>query len=234
VGDVLDIRLSNTAARESTLFTVLTNGTIEYPLLMSPLPVVGMGTDEIAQKLAAQIKVITAPKISVSVRDYASHTIVITGLVDNPGKKVLRRENMPLFAVLAEASPRPEASALTVTHNGKEGAPVSLQNQQELSTIVSAGDVIKVTAGTVPANQFVYVGGDVTSPGEKTFRPGMTLTQVLISAGASPSAIKSVKVAKRNRDGLLTTNDYNVRSIQQGKLPDPFLEAGDRIDVRRE
>src|SRR5438045_349393 len=32
-GDVLDIRLPNTPARESTLFTVLQNGTVEYPLL---------------------------------------------------------------------------------------------------------------------------------------------------------------------------------------------------------
>src|ERR1043166_2426263 len=49
VGDVLDIRLSNTPARESTLFTVLKNGTIEYPLILTPVPVLGMGTDEIAR-----------------------------------------------------------------------------------------------------------------------------------------------------------------------------------------
>src|SRR5207244_3762181 len=33
VGDVLDIRLASMPTRESTLFTVLRNGTIEFPLL---------------------------------------------------------------------------------------------------------------------------------------------------------------------------------------------------------
>jgi len=82
-------------------------------------------------------------------------------------------------------------------------------------------------------SQFVYVGGEVTSPGEKTFRQGITLTQVLLAAGAGPTTIKTVKVARRSGNGLLSTTEYNVRSIQQGKLPDPLLAAGDRIEVTR-
>jgi len=234
VGDVLDIRLSNTPARESTLFTVLKNGTIEYPLLASPLSVVGMATDEIARALSAEIKVIKTPKVSVSVRDYASHTILVTGLVDNPGRKILRRESMPLFAIMAEASVRAEATTLTVTHNGKEGAAISLQDQQAMSALVASGDVIKVSGNSTASGQFVYVGGDVAAPGEKTFRQGMTLTQVIIAAGTNPNAIKAVKIAKRSRDGLLVTSEYNLKSIQQGKSPDPLVEAGDRLEVTRD
>src|SRR5204863_5655717 len=72
-GDVLDIRLPNTTPRESTLFTVLKNGTIEYPLINGPLVVAGMTTDQVGNTLAGQIKVIRIPKVDVSVRDYASH-----------------------------------------------------------------------------------------------------------------------------------------------------------------
>jgi protein involved in polysaccharide export with SLBB domain len=210
------------------------NGTIDYPLILSPVPVLGMGTDEIARALSAQIKVIKAPKVSVTVRDYASHTILVTGLVDNPGKRILRRENMPLFAVLAEASLRPEATTVILSRNGKDGPPVSLQNQTALGAQVLSGDVIKVTGGAPAVAQFIYVGGEVSSPGEKTFREGMTLTQALLAAGANTNTIKTVKVAKRNREGLLVISEYNAKAIQQGKTPDPVVEAGDRIEVARD
>jgi protein involved in polysaccharide export with SLBB domain len=114
IGDVLDIRLGNMPTRESTLFTVLKNGTIEYPLVAAPINVAGMTTDEVARTLTAQIRVIKSPRIEVSVRDYASHAVLISGLVDNPGRQVLRREAMPLYALLAQASVRTEATTVTI------------------------------------------------------------------------------------------------------------------------
>jgi protein involved in polysaccharide export with SLBB domain len=232
IGDVLDIRLSETPTRESTLFTVLKNGTIEYPLVAAPITVAGMTTDEVARTLTAQIHVIKAPLINVSVRDYASHAVVISGLVENPGRQSLRREAMPLYAMLAQASVRPEATTVTILHNGKEGPALSLRDEQALTVFVSSGDVIKVSGGVAPS-QFVYVGGDVASPGEKSFREGMTLTQILLASGANPATSSTVKIARRGGAGLLSTSEYNLRSIKQGKVPDPFLEPGDRIEVTR-
>ena len=233
VGDVLDISLANTAARESTLFTVFKNGTIEYPLLSGSVAVAGLTTDQIGSLLAAQIKVIKAPKIHVSVRDYESHTFVLTGMVDSGGKKVLRRESMPLYAVLAEASVRPEAATVTITHNGKEGTSLSLKDESAMSTLIYSGDTIKVSGGSASASQYFYVGGDVAAPGEKTLRSGMTLTQVLLSAGADLSTKRVAKIARRDPNGLLSTVEYDVKSIAQGKTPDPQIVAGDRIEVKR-
>ena len=233
VGDVLDIRLANLPTRESTLFTVLKNGVLEYPLLNGPISVAGLSTEEIANLLSTEIKVIRAARVSVTVRDYASHGVVVTGLVDSPGRKTLRREAMPLYAVLAEALPRAEATVATIVRAGKTET-VALDNEQSMSTLVFSGDVIKVSANAANGKGFVYVGGDVTSPGEKEFRDGMTLTQALISAGGAPRSGKtSVKVARRNANGFLTTNEYNVQSIQDGKAQDPLLQAGDRVEVTR-
>jgi protein involved in polysaccharide export with SLBB domain len=230
-GDVLDIRLANMPTRESTLYTVLKNGLVEYPLLNGPINVVGLSTDEIAKLLSTQIKVIQAARVSVSIRDYASHGVVVTGLVDSPGRKILRREAMPLYTVLAEALPRPEATLATLVRGGKTET-VPLDNEQAMSTLVVPGDIIKVSADSVNAKGFVYVGGNVTSPGEKEFRDGMTLTQVLISAGGTRSTGKATaKVARRNANGFLSTNEYNLHSIADGKAQDPLLQAGDRIDV---
>jgi polysaccharide export outer membrane protein len=233
IGDVLDIRLANMPTRESTLYTVLKNGLLEYPLLNGTINVAGLSTDEIAKLLTSEIKVIQEARVSVSVRDYASHAVVVTGLVDSPGRKTLRREAMPLYAVLAEALPRAEATIATVTRGGKTET-VPLANEQAMSTLVLPGDVVRVSGDEASAKGFVYVGGDISSPGEKEFRNGMTLTQVLMSAGGVSRAGKTtVKVARRNANGFLKADEFNLRSIEEGKAEDPLLQAGDRIDVTR-
>jgi protein involved in polysaccharide export with SLBB domain len=233
VGDVLDVRLASLPTRESTLFTVLKDGVLDYPLLNGAVNVAGLTTVEIANLLMTEIKVIRAARVTVTVRDYASHAVVVTGLVDSPGRKILRREAMPLYAVVAEALPRAEATVAVLVRAGKSET-IALDNEQLMSTLVMAGDVIKVS-GTAPATKgFVYISGDVTSPGEKEFRDGMTLTQALISAGGvSRSGKTTVKVARRNANGFLTTNEYYVPTIQNGKAQDPLLQAGDRIEVMR-
>jgi protein involved in polysaccharide export with SLBB domain len=232
VGDVLDIRLTNLPTRESTLFTVLKSGLLEYPLLNGPVAVAGMTTDEIARLLSDEIKVLKAARVSVSVRDFASHAVVVTGLVDSPGRKTMRREALPLFAVLAEALPRPEASVATIVRGGNNQT-ISLSNDSAMATLVLPGDVINVSGGTRAA-RFVYVGGDVASRGEKEFRDGMTLTQAILSAGGVNRGSKtSVRVARRDANGFLRSSDYNLQSIEEGKSQDPLLEAGDRIEVTR-
>lgn len=232
-GDVLDIRLPNTPAHESTLFTVLKNGTVEYPLVNGAISVEGLTLDEIGRLLASQIKVLRTAKVNVSVRDYESHGIVLSGLVDSPGRKALRREAMPVYALLAEASVRPEATTLTIVHNGKEGPPLALRNEQAMATLVFSGDIVRISSIDTATSQYVYVGGDLASPGEKSFRQGMTLTQALLSAGGTSATVKTVKVSRRNSNGFLSTNEYDLRLIEQGKMPDPSIEAGDRIEVVR-
>ena len=229
VGDVLDIRLTNMATRESTLFTVMKNGVLEYPLLARPLTVAGLTPDEIARRLSAEIKVIHNPRPSVSVRDYASHFVLITGAVDNPGRKVLRREAIPLFTLLAEAFPRSDAATVTVVRNGKE-TNLSLSRNDELSLLVMPGDVIRVS----PASSlFVYVGGEVATAGEKELRQGMTLTQLLLAAGGVRQDRQfTAKISRRDGSGFLRSQDHNLKAIEQGKAADPLLQAGDRIEVR--
>ena len=233
IGDVLDVRLVNLTTRESTLYTVMKDGTLEYPLVGSPVHVVGLTTDEIARLLIGQIKVLNSPRLTVSVRDYASHAVVVTGAAGNPGRKVLRREAMPLFAVLSEALVRPEATTVVVIHNGKEGTPINLKDEQAMATLVVSGDTIKILgdAGAL-TGKFIYVGGNVANPGEKTFRDGMTLTQAVLSAGGTqPSSKTTVKISRRNQNGFLVTSEYQLNSIEEGKAQDPQVEAGDRIEV---
>src|SRR5262249_7811991 len=93
IGDVLDVQIADMPTGKSTLFTVLEGGKLDYPLAGEALNVRGLTTDQIAAQLTSHIKVLDTPRVLVKVRDFASHSVTITGLVANPGAKFLRREN---------------------------------------------------------------------------------------------------------------------------------------------
>jgi polysaccharide export outer membrane protein len=234
IGDVLDIRLLNApATNESTLFTVLAGGLLEYPLAGQPVPVAGLTTEEINAQLTPKIKLYDDPRLAVSVREYASHHVIITGLVNDPGTKVLRREAVPLYVILAEAQPRAEAARAAILRTG-QSVTVDLSDSTATSALVLPGDVIRLTAAPPPQPLFYYIGGQVISPGQKDFHKGLTLMQaVLASGGTSRFAGNDVKVMRQGADGRLVTTKYNLKKIEEGKDPDPVLQAGDRIEVSR-
>lgn len=234
VGDVLDIRLLNAQGRESTLFSVMAGGLLEYPLAGDPIPVAGLTTDEVDARLTAKIKLYENPQIVVSVREYASHTVIVAGLVNEPGTKVLRREAMPLYVVLAEAQLKPEAGRASIMRADGQNVTLTLTDPKATTALVLPGDVITITALPPQPPQFFYIGGQVTAPGQKDFHAGLTLTQaVLASGGTTRFAGSKVKVSRQGDDGKLLTTEYNLKQIEAGKIPDPVLQPGDRLEVGR-
>ncbi len=249
VGDVLDIRLLNAATNQSTLYTVMENGLIEYPLAGEPLSVTGLTTDEIAQRLAASSKVRAVyeqPRVAVGVRDYDSHTIIVSGLVNDPGTKVLRREAIPLYVVIADAQPRAEATrALVMSHATGQTTTIDLTDTAAMNMLVHPGDVVTVQAQSraqlqLQAQQFFYIGGLINQPGQKQFAPGMTLTQAILTAEGVRTAETNLKnpkyiitIARQDANGRLVTTKYKLEEIKQGKVPDPSLQQGDRIEVNQ-
>lgn len=234
VGDVLDIRLLNAQGRESTLFSVMAGGLLEYPLAGDPVPVAGLTTDEVDARLTSKIKLYENPQIVVSVREYASHTVIVAGLVNQPGTKVLRREAMPLYVVLAEAQLKPEAGRASIMRADGQSLLVNLADSTATTTLVMPGDVITITALPPQPPQFFYIGGQISSPGQKDFHAGLTLTQaVLASGGTTRFAGSKVKVSRQGVDGKLVTTEYNLKQIEAGKIPDPVLQPGDRLEVGR-
>ncbi|HEV7684508.1 MAG TPA: polysaccharide biosynthesis/export family protein [Pyrinomonadaceae bacterium] len=231
-GDVLDIQLAENPGRNSTLFTVLDDGVLEYPLAANPIVVGGMTTAEISTLLRQRIKIFENPNVKVDVRDFASHTVSISGLVAAPGTKILRREAMPLYAILAQALVLPEAGSVTITREGQAPIVVDLKNGNTSATLVVPGDSIKVAAAPPAPTEFFFVGGEINSPGQKSFHAGLTLTQaILASGGTKTSAGAKVKVSRQAADGRLATEEFNLRKIQSGKTPDPVLQKGDRVEV---
>ncbi|MGB9178606.1 MAG: polysaccharide biosynthesis/export family protein [Pyrinomonadaceae bacterium] len=234
VGDVLDIRVIGAASNESTLFTVMPGGLLEYSLISDPVVVSGLTTDEVSALLAKKIKIYDQPKVATTVRQYASHSVIVTGLVSNPGSKFLRREAMPLYVVLAEAMPQQSAGLATIMRTGAQKITVDLSDTKATSALIYPNDVIMIAAVPPAAPQFYFIGGQVGSPGQKDFHAGLTLTQaILASGGAARFANGKVRVSRQGEDGLLTSTEYDLKKIEGGKVPDPLLQPGDRIEVGR-
>ena len=234
VGDVLDIQLADYPARTSTLFTVLENGVLEYPLAGNPIVVSGMTPPEIANVLRQRIKVFENPSVAVDVREYASHAVTVSGFVAAPGRKILRREAVPLYALLAESLVLPEAACAAITRKGVTPIVIDLKDANLSATLVMPEDAIKVS-GMPPApvpTDFYFVGGEINSPGQKPYHDGITLTQaILASGGTKGTAASKIKVSRQGADGKLLTEEFNLRKIQTGKDSDPILQKGDRVEV---
>jgi protein involved in polysaccharide export with SLBB domain len=231
-GDVLDVRTNDATSPQSTLFTITPAGLLEHPILAEPMHVGGLSVEEISAKIESDLKrraLMETPKVSVAVRDYASHTILVSGLVKDSGTKVLRREAIPLYVVVADAQPLPEAAKVTVVRSEtNQTYEMDLAQPAEMNLLVRPGDVITLHAN---ATQFLYIGGEVKSPGEKTFRRGLTLTQALIAAGGATNKAKEARLGRDDGNGYLTVTKIKLKDIESGKVPDPLVRPGDRIMI---
>jgi hypothetical protein len=83
------------------------------------------------------------PNVSVGVAEYVSHTILVSGLVKEPGPKIIKREAIPLYVVVADAQTLPEAARVTVLrHDSNETYVIDLLKQSEMKLLVRPGDVV--------------------------------------------------------------------------------------------
>lgn len=235
VGDVLDIRILNSPAKESTLFTVLESGAIDYPLAgEEPVEVAGLTSGEIEDLLKEKVKLYQNPSISVTVRDYSSHTISVLGLVEKPGTKALRREAIPLYVIMAEAIPQPTATKATIVRAAdKQTMTVNLDDNE---TLIYPNDIVRVVSGSGKSSngqaEFYYIGGEIASGGQKEFHDGLTLTQAILACGGlKKSSVRKVIIRRKNADGKLVPTEFDLKFIKEGKIADPALEVGDTIEV---
>lgn len=232
IGDVLDIRLPNSANNRSTLFTVIDDGVIDLPIAGGLVPVAGLTPEEIQNVISAELKrraVEENAKVSVGVRQYLSHSITVTGLVNMPGTRFLRRERVPLYVVLSESQLRNDGARVVIMRRGLPGPTHDLSDIATLNLTVQAGDVITVTS---KPQEFYYIGGRVSYPGQKVFQPGVTLLQALLASGGTAKPDNKVELSREGSDGRLVTTRYTIKQIKSGAVADPKLQVGDRIEVR--
>ena len=230
VGDVLDIRLLNSATNRSTLYSVIEGGLIDFPIAGGLIPVAGLTTKDIQERITSKLKhpaVEERTEVAVGVRQYASHSVIITGLCSSPGTKILRLEGVPLYVLLAEVQPRMDAARAAISRAGAPTQVVELSDSAPPNFIVRPGDVINLTARP---QDFYYISGRISYPGQKAFNSGITLVQALLAAGGL-TRDNVIELSRQGSDGHLGTTKFNLNEIKAGKIQDPKLQPGDRLEV---
>ena len=235
IGDVLFINLKN-APKDATYYTVLSDGTIDYPLAGEMVSVAGMTTEETEDILREKIKLYENPQISVGVRDHASHTITVLGLVEKGGVKQIQREAVPLYVIRAEAVVQPKATQANVRRASGATEVIILKETKSDEILIFPGDIVEFAFSETPIeaknSQFYYIGGEIVSGGQKEFHAGLTLTQaIIVSGGLRKNSVKQVVIRRKNFQGLLEASSYNLKLIKDGKQLDPVLQAGDTIEI---
>ena len=236
-GDVLLISLQNVPGKATNYFTVLSDGTIDYPLAGEMVAVQGLTAEEIEDTLKEKIKLYENLEISVKVREFASHKYTVLGLVDKAGEKSLQREAVPLYVVKAESITQPQAVVAVIKRANAETENINLKDSKSDDILIFPGDLIEFKAGdggkvNAQVPQFYYIGGEVNSVGQKDFHPGITLTQaILASGGLKKAAVKKIIIRRTNQEGLLSSLEFDLNSIKNGNQPDAVLQAGDTIEI---
>ena len=232
-GDVLDIRLPGRNERRMTGYEVTPTGLLDHPALKQPLTVAGLTPEEVAARLGSVLGM-RAPgaEVAVGVSEYRSHAIIVGGMAKEGGTKILQREGVPLYVIVAHAQPLAGAGqAVVVSRASGTETAVDLSDAEGMKTLVRQGDVVTLRARP---RQFVYVAGAVREPGQREFNVGLTLTQALLAAGGVTSPAGAVVTLTRQApDGRLSTTRHVLTEIKSGKTPDPVLKPGDRLEVSR-
>jgi protein involved in polysaccharide export with SLBB domain len=234
VGDMLFINLKN-AAQGSGYQTVRTDGTIDFPLAGQDLIVAGQTVDDVEEILASRITLYPDPQIEVKIREYGSHKIAVSGLVENPGDKSLQREAIPLYVIKAEAMVSSKAAKVVITR-----APLlkletyNLHDANTDNVLIYPGNSVEFAAdGDRRSNVGIYfISGEVTSPGQKDLTNGLTLYEAIAASGGAKGTPRKAVIRRKNDGGVLSVFAHDLRAIKDGKAADPALVSGDVVEIK--
>lgn len=211
-GDV--IRISVYQNPDLTLDTrVSEGGSISYPLL-GTVKIGGLSVSEAEKKIATGLRdgnYLKQPQVSILVAQVKGNQVSVLGMVNRPGRFPLEMANTKLSEVLAQAGglvtgSSSEVIVVTGMRNGKtfrkevDFPLIFAANNPEDDMIMQNGDTVYVDR--VP---YVYVYGEVQSPGTKTLQRDMTLLQALAASGGLNlrGTEKGIRVHRRDANGVV-------------------------------
>jgi polysaccharide export outer membrane protein len=182
---------------------------------------------------------VTDPQVSVFIREYESQRYSVMGAVQNPGTYEMVGRTTILEAISAAGGVDNAESAgrVTVLRPRFEGAPLEIeldqlleQGNNALNIEIEPGDTINV----VPKRRFfIYVYGQVRTPGSFELREDVTLLQAISLAGGlgDRAASNKIRILRRMPDGSQELMEVNLDEIVDGKRADIPIRPNDVIIV---
>lgn len=224
--------LSVTVLNEPTLsgkFTVVSDGTLTYPLL-GAVRVGGLSVRAVEHELAAKLAdgYLERPVVSVALDSFGSQRVLVTGEVKQPASYPLTGRTTVLEAILTAGATTPAAGSEVLIVRGKTPPRrVDLEALQRgdltQNVTLEPGDMVFVPRAEPQAP--VYVMGQVRTPGAYQLPKGATVLQALAQAGGvtEQGSMKRVTVVRK----------VNGKATElKAALEDP-LQPGDTVMVRR-
>ncbi len=223
----------------SRQLVVASGGSISVPLV-GEVNAGGRSCQELSDHLSELLArdFLVDPQVDVEVAEYRSQWVMVVGEVRKPGRVALHRGVATLKDVLADAEGMTgnagEEILISRTVAGGGGEPATLRIDRaafelgESNPRVLSGDIVNVKSAA-----FVYITGEVRTPGKVTIERGMTLLKAIALAGgltewANRSEIQVLQEAPNS-----PVLRFNLKRIENRKIPDPPLHGGETIVVKR-
>lgn len=242
--DELEIQVFGMEELSNIRVRVKEDGSISLPQLgeVSTDGMTSSALEEKLKRLLVEKGFLQNPQVTVFITAHLSKRIYVIGAVATQGYfELIGRQRILHF--IAEAGGITEQAGIYMYvirefENGNfnsQRIPITelFENvNMDFNIPLEPNDIIHV-----PVDRLVpiYVGGQVGSPGVLEVRKSNipTLSQAIIQAGgfAEKSKKNSVLLRRMGSDGKVTTKEYPVKDIIEGKAEDVQLQAGDMIYV---
>lgn len=210
------------------------DGNIIYPYL-GAVPVAGLTTIEVRQELTEKLlQYLQKPVLDVTVTNFRSSSVYITGAVGSPGKQYLSNEAMTLFEAVTLAgglSKNADWTNVTLIRDG-QSIRYSLRllyenGDSRQNVLLRPNDAIHIATDDAAK---VFVLGEVGRPQTISLgRTGLTLADALTQAGgfsqttADASGIFVVRRAAPDSGILAQVFQLNAKNAIALVLADQFM-----------
>jgi polysaccharide biosynthesis/export protein len=238
-GDLIDIEVFSTPEL-SGKFRVDEGGSVTLPLGGS-VKVGGLTVSDAASAVEHGLQtsqIMTSPKVTVFVIEYATQGITILGEVRTPGTFTLLGSHT-LYDALAAAGgvTANEGATITITHAHSAETPKTIQvttanySVLQKTTMIRPGDLIFVSKADM-----VYVVGDVGHSGAFYIQNGQHLTILnLITLAAGPNrtaALSRAAVVRKVGDDAQTI-PFDLAKVMKNEQPNLVLQPNDVVVIPR-
>lgn len=222
-----------------SVLTISRDGTITVPML-GEIQAAGLSPATLADQLEEILgrSYLVDPQVDVSVEEFNSQWVMISGEVLLPGRVKLRGGTR-LKEVLSEAGGFRETSgqeitiSRPVTDEAEDFETVTIRRRDFeaglKNPVLQNGDIIDV-----PRAAYCYIHGEVRSPGRIPIERETTLLKAITLVGGL------TEWADRKNVRILYGEDHdpeelvvNLKKIQDGKSADPVLQGGEVIVIKR-
>lgn len=223
------------------------DGTIRLPMLKQRVNAAGLKPDELENSITAALvkeNVLVSPIVTVSVVEYRSRTVTVSGAVKNPST-VEATGSFTLLDAISKAGGLSEnaGAEILVTHPAvaSSDSSVMLTERIPVHALLSGDDQalnIKLDGGEnirVPEAGRVYVVGDVKKPGAYYITDGSessVMKALSLSEGLDTFSAHTAYVYRLDANGTARSEiPVELGKIMSRKAPDVPLMANDILYI---